>query len=474
MHFFSELAFLNQQGPTNTYGPDNLDLQNKFNVSAAFTVSQQTRVFACQESLMVVQPYKDASGTINPDLVNVILKPMGGLQILFRPVKYYLYRGLAKNAFISGTAVTPASTPDKTEFIDNFWKKWNKFKTDIAQPGLPDPTPKSFGFDIALADTYKIEELFNSKDSQSVAINDIQAIQVKEGEWIGNIPATAEFNFEIITNTDQFAADLGYVRKLKHVIDVTALAGAPSTPEISFQLRVEREKILNYIDPAAFFGMHYTVGVKVSTYPLAGKSTVPKKLAALYTDVLVKFLTKNRIYVDIRSEKGYHYNFYKNYGGGATDLLKIKALPATNFTTSPYYTNSWPVYYTDTSFNSKVIQIQLRVDDNIKPMLFLENPKLLGAVNKNNFVQETGLLNGTAVDWTKTVKLEVPNFGTGTNQANIAHHVQLQYFRRKNNPASPVTVLKPLVFWMVFLEPFVFRCWVFLRLSISLKKTNGF
>lgn len=90
--------------------------------------------------------------------------------------------------------------------------------------------------------------------------------------------------------------------------------------------------------------------------------------------------------------------------------------------------------------------MQLRVDDNLKPLLFVENPKLLGDNNIENFVKETDLLDGTNTEWTKKVKVQYPNYNT-TGAANgtkldVAHHIKLQYFRQEDNSSSPNTVLK--------------------------------
>lgn len=103
MHFFIDHNLLTDQATTgNSYGPDSSDLNNKFNITSRFQLTNQAKAFACQDSLMIVQ-----QSSVDSSLVNVVLKPIEGLKIPLRPVKYYVYRGLLKESFISNTAIKP-------------------------------------------------------------------------------------------------------------------------------------------------------------------------------------------------------------------------------------------------------------------------------------------------------------------------------------------------------------------------------
>lgn len=291
MHYFIEPNQLTTQDLSDTFGVDSIDPTNKFNITSRFQLSGQAKAFACQKGLIIVQ-----QSSVDSTLVNVILKPIDGLQIPFNTVKYFVYRGILKSSFISGTVVTPQASSN-SELIARFWDECNNYKTNTNQPTLPDPSPQSFGFDDSFLDTLLIENIYDNSQT------DVRALFVKEGEWIGNFGNTGKIGFEIITADDNLTLD--YLRAEKYLIDVTGL--------ISLELQAKREQILSFIDPAAFFGLHYDVGVNITQYNGNEKLVQKKKQDELYSVLLDKFATKNRVYLDIRSEHGHSYNFYQNY-----------------------------------------------------------------------------------------------------------------------------------------------------------------
>lgn len=415
-----------------------------FHVTTVFTLTATAKVYACQESMMIVQPYIDIStGTVNDDLVNIILKPTGTPDIPYMPVKYYVYRGVLKNSFISGLVITPADPGTNTEFITKFWAGWEKQKTVLALPATtPAPSPKSFGFDPSLNGTTLAEDIFNSAQSSNTDINDMQAIKVTEGEWIGNFGAN-NIGFEIVVDIDTIKVDLEYVRKSNYIIDVTLLANVtPVTDESKFNLRAKREEVLNYADPAAFFGMHYEAGVS------------GKKNELLYTDIIDKFFNKDCIYLDIRSEKGFSYNFYENYKDGSN--INVKATKTFSGTTPPpiektysYGINNFPLIifrasaeFPVASYIKTALDLQLRIDDNKVPLLFFENIKLLKSKVASQFLNDKALVNTTPSDWTKKIPLLLPAVTIGTQKINLPIIAKIQYFRQKENTASPDTVFK--------------------------------
>lgn len=95
MYFFISIGnTLSDQEPEDVFGPDSSDPANKFTITSRFQLTDPTKAIACQDSLMIVQ-----QSSVNSSLVNVVLKPMGGLKVPFRSVKYYVYRGVLKSSF---------------------------------------------------------------------------------------------------------------------------------------------------------------------------------------------------------------------------------------------------------------------------------------------------------------------------------------------------------------------------------------
>lgn len=425
MHFFIDHN-LPTQSSVDTFAPESNDPTNKFNITSRFQLAGQTKAFACQDSLMIVQ-----QSPVDSSLVNVILKPIEGLKIPFKSVKYFVYRGLLKSSFISGTDITPQATSN-SEFIARFWTDWNNYKTNTNQTTLTDPTPQTFCFDNSLAGTLNIEKIYDNSQT------DLRALLVKEGEWFGDFGSSFKIGFEIITEADNLILDLDFLRAEKFQIDVTSLTG--------LALRAKRELVLSFIDPAAFFGLHYDVGVNISTYSGNIKTTEKKKQNDIYSFLLDnKFETRNTVYLDIRSEKGCSYNFYKNYDDGSGNNIKI-GNSATTPTALSYSTNDWPIIPINipltTAANNNDIKINLRIDDNTKPILFFENADLLGSNNRSRFLRENEILNGAATDWSNDLMFKFPNTGTGSTKENVAYYVNLNYFRQEFNSSSPDTVWK--------------------------------
>ena len=423
MHYFIEATKLTTQDSADAYGPVSNDLTNKFNITSKFQLSTSAKAFACQDSMMIVQQSAD-----DPSLVNAILKPIEGLKIHFSSVKYFVYRGILKNGFISDNLVTPKAASN-SEFIKRFWDEWENYKTQSNQPDLPDPTPQSFGYDSTLDDSLNLENIYDRSQT------DVRSLFVKEGEWIGNF-SSSHTGFEVVLETDSFAPDLAYLRANSYQVDVTGLSG--------LNLRAKREQILSFIDPAAFFGLHYDVGINISEDSGGKKTIVKKKENELYT-LLEKFHSRNRVYIDIRSEKGYSYNFYQNYGDANGNLLKVKTDSTSDFVDNLYYTNSWPLFFDSNPMGTgslNKIKLKLRIDDNIKPILFFQNTELLDKSNQSRFIEDNKLLDGTSTEWSKALGFQFPNTGTGTSKKNIPYYIKLHYLRQEYNAVSPETVLK--------------------------------
>lgn len=455
MHFFCELTNLpalesQSFGPIAvTPGPD---YSKKFGISSCFDLSSNTnavKAFACQAGMMIVQQ------SSNPALVNLIIKPDKSSDIKFPPAVYYIYRGISAASFLdtaNGNVIIPKTATGKTEAMTRFWANWdsyltatnqqdtNPLGTDYAAP----PTRKSLGYEPTLSDSLNVESIYNNSQT------DVRAFRVNEGEWIGDFANVARVCFEIITDREGILNEvvssqlvtkgvcIEYLKKEYYETDVTPFPD--STDEEKYRLKVKREEILNYIDPAAYFGMHYYIGVDTTTYTGVTKNpAVKKKEQQIYTDILVRYAHKHRVYIDIRSEKGYSYNFYENYPDVNSKLLKVKASTVATFNEDPYYTFGWPIFYDENwvgTTDKNRVDIQLRVVDNLKPLLFFitETEEL----KTGRFIED--LTNSGDFEWTKTVQLVFPNVTATKN--NIAWHIKLQYLRREYNSASPVTVPK--------------------------------
>jgi hypothetical protein len=451
MYFFTEFDKLKNQIETkDKFGPywstlaeanQGISYVNKKYIPGAyFDLISDSKAFACQESMMVVLPYYDVS-TSNYDFskVNIVLRPIKGLEIPLQSVQYYVYRGIDASSFFtqSGTQVDiVAQSNTNSEFIDRFWKEW---KTDPINKSI---TPKSnlFGFDRTIDFTKDIQEIFYG--GITIGSNKLKPILVKEGEWIGNFSSSKKIGFEIILETDILNLNISYFEKSKYIIDVTnELLVDPQTPDSLYALKIKREQVLSYIDPAAFYSMHSKLGVYVVSYAGGVKSTEKKKRQNLFEDIIDLFYTKNFTYIDIRSEKGYSYNFYENYGGQENKLLKVKADGAADFNDAFFILEGWPIFSaptTDFGFTKK-LKIKLRIDDNVEPVVFIENSKVRGLFDKrNHFINKQDLLDELNPDWTKEILFKLDTYTKNNTTYNPTQYFKIYYFRdRKPNATNP-------------------------------------
>lgn len=417
MHFFIDHAKLTDQASSGDgFGPSSVDPTNKYDVSANFQLASEGKAFACQPGHLIVTDFFDVgTSALDPGLVNVILKPMAGLTVTFPTVKYYIYRGIKRDSFFTGSNFNAEGALSSCETVHKMWEDWHA--------STPQPlVPGDLGFDASLAGTVEIEEIFGNSRAP------LRARQVKEGEWIGTFGFSKPICFEIIVEAELLDLNLDYARKSKVQIDISNMRAIPSpTPAQVHALRCEKEKVLAFVDPAALFGMHFSAGV--SGFGLADAPSGD----TLATTFLSHFSTATRVYLDIRSDKGYSYNFYDNYGGGGPNpkLIQFKPGAATAFSDDVYLNHGWPLFSQPgwTGPRARInLGLRLRIDDNTKPLLFVEDTDHLPRRSKN-FIDQKKLLNGAAVDWSKALNLKLRGSGSGTKTC-VATHVRLQYLKQ--------------------------------------------
>lgn len=455
MYFFTEYDRLKNQFETrdkfgsylNTVAEADqgiIESGKKYVTGAYFDLISDSKAFACQESMMIVLPYYDVS-TSNYDIskVNLVLRPIKGVEIPLQSVQYYVYRGIDAASFFtqSGSQVDiVAQGSTNSEFLERFWKEW---KADQNNKLI---TPKSnlFGFDRAIDFTKDIQEIFYG--GITIASDVLKPILVKEGEWIGNFSSSKKIGFEIILETDILNLNISYFEKSKHIIDISnELSINPQTPDSLYALKIKREQVLSYIDPAAFYAMHSKLGIYINTYAGGVKSTEKKKRENLFEDIIDLFYTKNYTYIDIRSEKGYSYNFYENYGGQENKLLKVKTDGAADFNDAFFNLEGWPIFSASTtSFGfTKKLKIKLRIDDNVEPVVFIENSKVRGLFDKrNHFINKQDLLDELNPDWTKELLFKLDKYTKNNSTYNPTQYFKIYYFRDQKPSATNPKLIK--------------------------------
>ncbi len=420
MHFFIDHTLLPTQVEADAYGPDATNPTTQYNVSSKFLLTAlETKAFACETGMLLVQ-----QSDLDASLVNVIIEPTGNSSLPFGKIKYFVYRGILKKSLINGLNIAAKDTLINTELITRIYA--------AREAEAITYTAEILAFDNnTLAGTVKIDTLFLK------GINQFKAIHVQEGEWFGNFTNTHKIAFEVIVESDKINLDLAFFRKGEININVGALTG--------YDKRIKQEEILCFIDPAAFWGLYFYDGVRVSIYSGNNKSTPKKKGEELYTLLIAQYFTRNRVYLDIRSEHAYSYNMYQNYADASNNNIK-QGNTSTTPIAKKYATNGWPILFIDgglsTTKNTNNVIINLRIDDNLKPTLYVEDLLIIDNPDDSYFIDEKKLLqNPTDTEWTNEVTFKYPNTGNNTVKENVAYHLKLTYYRQINNPNSPNTVL---------------------------------
>lgn len=435
-HFFTDLDLLDSQSSTDAFGPlAAAGGKDRYQLTSLHSATSDPKAYAVCDGVVFIQ-----EDSTNTDLVNLILKPMSQPPFAFPKVKFFIYHGIKKDSLIDDTNIASRTYNDLTESI---WASQDArnasadttddppsqaLGTDIIDPTFPDPTP--------------IEDIFYRTDVS------YQFPVVRSGWSIGAFDS-ARFGFEIMMEAIGFDPPLSTVRNDKNILEVDTLSGSPTQPE-EFEHWHDKEAILNYIDPAAFFGMFYHTKLKVKN---SDDSTYKQKGNELYDELLIKFENKNITWLDIRNEYNFSFNYFKNYG---TDI-KVAFDNSSPLAIQNYYTSGWPILaIVNSSFptdnTSSVVNIT-RISmpdgsgDNPLPLMyvsagFLDSDYPREPKDKNKMIDLT-VMSGD----TDELRLGFPNRDDLSATTAITSYTKLKYFKRfdletATPPESSGTVIR--------------------------------
>jgi hypothetical protein len=141
----------------------------------------------------------------------------------------------------------------------------------------------------------------------------VQLPTVSAGEVIGSFQNT--FGFEVVLKRLGYKPKLEFARSQDNVVSVTSLPtdnnGTPWQPDDYpfFTHWHEKEQVLAFLDPAAFFGSF----VQARLHKNSGNNKSRIKGSDIYTEVLAKFANRNVAWLDIRNNYSYSYNLFGLY-----------------------------------------------------------------------------------------------------------------------------------------------------------------
>lgn len=439
-HIWTDMAQINDQAVGDGYGPDsvavNPDPLNKFNLTSLFTAAPANTVPAYATVTGTVFIQRNAT---DANKVNLFLKPLNQSKVGYTAVKYFVYRGLKLTDFLKGTSAADelkarANDATASAFIQYVYAVYDQLKVDAAAPAA-DLASKALGWDPPNqgTTTTSVDRYFYATDPN------FQLPIVPIGMVLGNFHnASGKFGFEIILEEGIYSPDLANARRAQTLIDLLTGGLAPA------QIKARREVILNYIDPAAYYGMHFQIGVETKD---VGNRI--KKENDLFLASMAKYITRDKVYIDIRNESGYSYNYYSNYDDGTGNQVQVGD-DALTLVVAPYHTNSWPIIIHDANIpvaqTNTPVFLSLRVNDNKKPLVYVEWTELTTASKADKFVSGTDLNTAAGVTWTKPMGFATPNVihpTDGTRRIHISQVVKLNYFRELDaTTVWPTTVFE--------------------------------
>ncbi|HVZ40655.1 MAG TPA: S8 family serine peptidase [Candidatus Kapabacteria bacterium] len=441
LYTFADMAGLTQ---TTAFGPES---DKVFRVTSSFNVAAGTKAYAVTAGEVMVQRVWTAdsdAGGYQDAVVNLILKPFDAPRIGSRAVKYFVYRGIRLGDLLKSKD-DPTHVRDEaggSEFIAALYRyqlaRHNAFLATAygqAHQGEAPPltlTSDILGWDVAVASNTALDPMFFGSDTAP------QLPITAAGMQLGEFTQGTECGFEVVLEANASVHTYEFARRPLTRIDVSADAAK------SLALRHHREEVLRYLDPAAYYGQQYSIGV----YAKSGGTKTLKKEDALYTDVLAPFTTRNTLYIDIRNETDASFNFYANYAINGSHLMYGVKPGKKTMNPKSYGTKGWPLMILKRTQADRAVDkiyLALSMSGNKVPALYIECGSPATPVDGTAFVIGGKLYNDGA-QWTKEVGFTIRQHAAGGGaKEDVAGIILLAYGRRVDStklwPAHS-TVLK--------------------------------
>jgi hypothetical protein len=302
-------------GPISTVVAENQppSLELRFRLGAKMSLvndEEKAKAFAICSGNVLVQPQ-----TGNSNKVNLILRPtqqpFNGM-----PVKYFIYRGLdiaglLTEVDIDGNMTSVLANEDASPFIQALRQDYESLNGTNESNTIPSSW---IGFDLGSPPyTGLIDDLFfrvspPSDDLDPVNAKNEELPFVKGGVHLGEFGGDFQLDIvlgspdykQVISSTG-FYYDIDFARAAEGIIDI---ANCPP----NYPVKAYREAILDFIDPAAFWGMHCSEGGEIMFVNQDGILQVTYGESAY--SIISEILISNRLYIGIFTEFGRTYNYY--------------------------------------------------------------------------------------------------------------------------------------------------------------------
>lgn len=435
-YFFTDIDLLNEQQQLEAFGPLAPELgQDRYQLCSLHNTSGSTpNAYAVCDGIVFIQ-----QDTTEPTLVNLILKPLKTTDTHIGVVKFYIYKGIKKETLIEGDFVA-FNTNDLTIRIKQNQDilNTNEDKRLENPTGTTNTRPSNriLGYDIDAPDTDSIEDIFFREDEH------IQFPTVQAG-WTLGIFNQTRFGFEIVFERIGHDPTLQIARNLEHIVQIDALSPTASQVD-TFRHWNAKEEVINYCDPAAFYGSFYTDTLFYKKFGQREKL----KGSAIYDLVLKKYYNKNLVYLDIRNRMNHSLNFFLNYN----QQIQIGYSEDQSLEEQNYYDTDWPIlrienssFPTGNTYPKNILRIAFPVGDNTLPKVYLKT----GFYNTGNptgkFPKRSkgrSKFKALAIPdqslFTSEIALAIPNETTAGNTTIVCSYIHIKYVKGFDATAYPL------------------------------------
>jgi len=442
--FFADIDRVDSQSAPDAFGPVGGVSDTQFQVTSIHraVASAPPTAYAVCDGILLAQ---DAGS----NLVNLVLKPTQQPPFAFPKIKFFIYRGIRKSSLVSGSEVASETNNDLTKSI------WQSQHARNTSAGTTDnPPAEALGLDVS--GTGSIDQVYYREGVS------YQLPLVRSGWSLGEFDPSG-FGFEIMVEAIGFDPELPIIKTASNVINVAALPTSPTQAQ-DFEYWHDKEAILNYIDPSAFFGSFYLHQLKIR---FAGGSISTKKNDAIYDDVLTGahlstpgqgvFFNRNRTYLDVRNEYNHSLNYFKNYGTYSNTDVRCAFDSAASLITRNYYGNTWPLMVLEnidlppgnTSSSKNILRLALPdgAGDNPLPTLYVLAGYLADQYPAEPKAGTTLIDLSPTSGFTNEVIFALPNRAGLSSTTVVSCYIRLMYFKRfdpaaASPPVSSGTVVR--------------------------------
>lgn len=336
--FFTDPALLGTQAAEGAFGPlPSQGDDDRFQCADMHSAAAGAPAVAICDGQVRAQWDETGGG------LTLILKPDGQPPFDFPFISYFIYRGVATTSLLTSSGEIIANSDielaEKAVAAHELVANGN---TDPAREENLGLRPDPFDAD-PIPDDQPIDRLFYGYDPK------LPPIRVDAGDGLGKFGP--QFGLQIVVERMGTPPPLELVRKMDSIHRVQELTGPATAPNNAGYFRHwhDKEHVLDFIDPCAFWGAFFRVGLDKSK--IGGRTDAEN----IYPNLLrgggstPLFDNHGRAYIDLRDEHGHSFNYYKAASVGPKFQLGLEDAGLTEIdyyrTAAPYY--GWPCYWID-------------------------------------------------------------------------------------------------------------------------------